>query len=219
LQQFVRTINTSDAFKMKLEQLEREYRIKLESINNDIRLKEQELNRYRNVGIGGEMGGGFLLLLSWAGFIAGVLACLIGFMMATEDSRSDVKLFGMIFCVVGVFCMILGIFFRRKGLSIRRTAMEKQKEAARHCEAIESELAKLREELKRLEDYYQAEMSHQRQLYERHMLNQQELIEQEVSAIQQHSVSTADTKECPKCAELVKARAKICRFCGHEFNE
>ena len=26
-----------------------------------------------------------------------------------------------------------------------------------------------------------------------------------------------DTKECPMCAETVKARAKICRFCRHEF--
>ena len=26
-----------------------------------------------------------------------------------------------------------------------------------------------------------------------------------------------DTKECPMCAETVKARAKICRFCSHEF--
>jgi len=26
-----------------------------------------------------------------------------------------------------------------------------------------------------------------------------------------------DEKECPMCAETVKARAKICRFCGHKF--
>ena len=29
----------------------------------------------------------------------------------------------------------------------------------------------------------------------------------------------SDTKECPQCAELVKARARICRFCGHTFAE
>lgn len=28
-----------------------------------------------------------------------------------------------------------------------------------------------------------------------------------------------DQKECPRCAEMVKARAKICRFCTHEFEE
>ena len=24
-------------------------------------------------------------------------------------------------------------------------------------------------------------------------------------------------KKCPKCAEMVKGEAKVCRFCGHEF--
>lgn len=27
----------------------------------------------------------------------------------------------------------------------------------------------------------------------------------------------ADTKTCPRCAEMVKAAAKVCRFCGYEF--
>ncbi len=27
----------------------------------------------------------------------------------------------------------------------------------------------------------------------------------------------SENKECPKCAESVKARAKICRFCNYEF--
>jgi hypothetical protein len=30
-------------------------------------------------------------------------------------------------------------------------------------------------------------------------------------------VKTNDTKECPMCAETVKAKAKICRFCKHKF--
>lgn len=28
-----------------------------------------------------------------------------------------------------------------------------------------------------------------------------------------------EEKECPMCAELVKVRAKVCRFCGHKFDE
>lgn len=28
-----------------------------------------------------------------------------------------------------------------------------------------------------------------------------------------------DKKECPSCAEMVKAKAKKCRFCGYEFDD
>ena len=28
-----------------------------------------------------------------------------------------------------------------------------------------------------------------------------------------------ETKECPRCAESVKAKATACRFCGYDFNE
>jgi len=30
---------------------------------------------------------------------------------------------------------------------------------------------------------------------------------------------SADMKECPDCAEMVRAKAKKCRFCGHQFEE
>lgn len=29
----------------------------------------------------------------------------------------------------------------------------------------------------------------------------------------------AGGKKCPRCAEIVKEQAKVCRFCGHEFPE
>lgn len=55
--------------------------------------------------------------------------------------------------------------------------------------------------------------------YEQHMLNQQELITSEVESLRQYNNSGYDTKECPQCAEIVKAKAKICRFCNYKFEE
>ncbi len=79
----------------------------------------------------------------------------------------------------------------------------------------------LREEMRNMEQYYQDEMIKQKLWYEQHMMNQQDLIEQEVSAIRQSDPATEpvidDTKECPQCAETVKARARICRFCHYQF--
>ena len=32
-----------------------------------------------------------------------------------------------------------------------------------------------------------------------------------------HQTDGEDTKECPYCAETIKAKAKACRFCGKEL--
>ena len=31
------------------------------------------------------------------------------------------------------------------------------------------------------------------------------------------TISIDDNKKCPQCAEIVKAEAKICRFCNYQF--
>lgn len=37
------------------------------------------------------------------------------------------------------------------------------------------------------------------------------------AAQDRQAVASGTQKKCPKCAELVKAEATVCRFCGHEF--
>jgi hypothetical protein len=37
------------------------------------------------------------------------------------------------------------------------------------------------------------------------------------NALEKKQVNSGEMKPCPKCAELVKGAAQVCRFCGHEF--
>lgn len=41
----------------------------------------------------------------------------------------------------------------------------------------------------------------------------------DVVVTQQQTVATDDTVECPMCAEFIKSKAKICRFCGYKVAE
>jgi len=216
MQQFVRTVNTTEAFKLKLEHLEREYKIRLQSIKEEISLKEAELSKYSLVGVGGQLGGGLLKFIAWLVMIVGVLLLVVAVGVAIEKEPFAIMLFA--FAIVAI--MFAAAMFA-KSSAIRREAEEKQEEVQQISEDIEMELEQLRKELRTMEHYYHDEMIKQKLVYEQHMLNQQDLIEQEVSVLRQSGPNTAtvadDSKECPQCAEMVKARAKICRFCNYNF--
>jgi len=44
-----------------------------------------------------------------------------------------------------------------------------------------------------------------------------EQAERLAQAIRREQKPEADTKECPYCAEVIKAKAKVCRFCGRQL--
>lgn len=43
------------------------------------------------------------------------------------------------------------------------------------------------------------------------------LIKADPKSIERSQLAQGDSKKCPQCAEIVKAEANVCRFCGHSF--
>lgn len=39
----------------------------------------------------------------------------------------------------------------------------------------------------------------------------------DMAAIEQWAILNAQQKECPACAELVRWKARVCRYCGQDF--
>jgi hypothetical protein len=39
-----------------------------------------------------------------------------------------------------------------------------------------------------------------------------------VANVEQQQVQAGQMKKCPRCAELVRSEAQVCRFCQHDFS-
>ncbi|GGG06948.1 zinc ribbon domain-containing protein [Paenibacillus aceti] len=221
MQQFIRTINTSDAFKIKMEQLEKDLKLKTEPMKAKLKSLEKEYEQCKAVALGTEVGGG---LLGFFGSLARVVGTLIFFFSVITGLVDEEALNHFLAAVVGVAILgivvfLFGLKWKSKAKAMLRQARQRQQEAEVRKNALKEEIDALRDEIIREHKHYEALIDETKSNYEQHMLNQQELITSEVESLKQYNNSGNDTKECPQCAEIVKARAKICRFCNYKFEE
>lgn len=220
-QQFIRTINTSDAFKMKMDQFEKDLKLKTGPMKAKLKGLEKEYEQYKAVALGSEVGGG---LLSFFGSLAKAVGTLVFFFsvisgLVDEEALRDFLPAVVGVAVLGIVIFLFGLGWKRKAKAMIKQAKQRQQEAEVKKNSLRAEIDALRDEIIREHNQYESLIDETKRNYEQHMLNQQELITSEVETLKQYNNSNDDTKECPQCAEVVKAKAKICRFCNHKFEE
>lgn len=200
MQNIVRTIDTTEAFRLKMQQLEA-----------DLKKREKELSNLDDTGMLTSASGSFQSFMGTLAYIATFLL-IVFFSFAATSKKEDAGAFIYMAVFFGGICA----FF---GYKMKKGAQQKHREAEEKRRSLEHRKAQVREEIENL----RTEIKQQQDFINRHMLNQQELLNQEIKAIQNVSQTIEseanDRKECPQCAEIIKFRAKICRYCNYKFEE
>jgi hypothetical protein len=208
MDKFVRTINSSDAYRARMAQLQNEF---------DRKNKEKRsLSTYVEMGkSGGRVVGGAVLERIAGLFYLIMIIAIIVIVISAIYAYSTDNTNGMFESIspgilVMLITMILGRFFKEKAERLFKKAQDSYDEMMKKID-------KYNEELCAIED----EMANQKAIFEQHMFNQQEIINQEVIAqyTNQTSSEMNDTKECPRCAESIKAKAKVCRYCNYKLED
>ncbi|EST55703.1 hypothetical protein T458_07200 [Brevibacillus panacihumi W25] len=200
MQNIVRTIDTTEAFRLKMQQLEAE-----------LQKREKELARLEDTGLLTSASGSFQNFLGTIAYTVGVLVvatCILAAMNIKEDAGAYI----IMAIFFGGICFYGGYRWKNGAREKHREAEEKRRSVEQRKVQVQKEIEDLRAEIKQQQDFIN-----------RHMLNQQELLNQEIMAIQNASQTTkssidSETKECPQCAEFIKVKARICRYCNFMFD-
>lgn len=222
MQEFIRTVDTTEAFKFKITVLENELKSLEEELSKCKALFEDKQNEYDNINSVGD----WSLFKAKFNKVVGII-CIIGFAICFLLSIKFINdnyefadytmysiMFGLTFLFVGIRCFMKINFNKRKSQEERLAAEQKKSRLLNEINSLRSSIQEL--ELKVAKQ--RSLLKETKDKYMQHMVNQQDLLDKEISAINTASSDLDDTKECPQCAEIIKVKAKICRFCGYRLD-
>lgn len=204
MQQLVRTINTTDAFQMKYSQLEYDLQQKLAPVQEEVETSKEEIKNLERSLVGA---GSFTKFLRNLYFFVLIIVSLFAYVFYTENDYAPA--IGAVFIAIIILILFLIKLFKY------RSIMQKKNQIEIQIGKLKNRMKYLYEKRDELTKYYAQKKAEQQELFETHMLNQTDLITKEVQTLQAFDIQ--EEKECPRCAEKIKLKAKICRYCRHEF--
>lgn len=227
MQDFIRTVDTGNAFKFKVEMLEKE----LNEKRKEYEYKRSQIDKRNDEIKGLDKVGTFERLkaktANLIGNIATTIVVILGVVQLLILLNGEKVITEIVFLII-VGTMI-AVKFKSSAKKYIQEEYEKVEAAQRKKRILSDEIKILAQEMgeiNKLINNQQETIKQQQDVYMNHMLNQQTLLEKEVEMINtanSNNISDlkqqSDMKECPQCAEMVKARAKICRFCNYKFEE
>jgi hypothetical protein len=167
-------------------------KVKIELLEKRLQEKENELAEYSTVGIGNVATSFSYASIGVFFGIAGFISMLV-FLYFTfaKDSFNIISLF------IIVICIFLVMHFNNKSQSNEEEYINKNRYVDPLRKQLEYEINEIITKIHKHES-----------------LLEQLVIKQET--LENH-VEITETKECPQCAEIIKSKAKICRYCNYQF--
>jgi len=206
MQKIVRTVDTVKAFEFKRDQLLFEMENEQTPVRKEIADNDKRLLYLKSIPPAVKFFSKFMeniLLL--------IVILAVAFTAVKSIDEDQLYTYGSIFIVV--FFILYGYFVIKNGkLNKAYHAIQQEIESLIQIQLISEE------ELERIRLKFVHKIQEQQAVYNEHMLNQVELLEEEIQV--KHQIAQGhrqDEKECPKCAETIKFKALVCRYCGYHL--
>jgi hypothetical protein len=202
MQKIQHQINASEALNYQINKLDDELKYEEYTILNEIESLKKELRALKGESFGKGNFTFFRLLVRFC-----IMLAFLGWGYFDQfiDPTGGTSYIGLYFTAGIVFIFVLISFFKYGKLKRAKD------ELTNRIHTIERKIEGLYKSLSQLPEKYQKMKQEEIANIEKVMVDQKQL-----QAMEQIQLDSG-MKECPKCAEMIRAKATFCRFCESEL--
>jgi Skp family chaperone for outer membrane proteins len=205
MQTITRTLSTTDSHDLKIKMIKQNAESQIQTMMHEIAAIEAENKKLSALLLGK---GGLTAIVKKLLFVVLAIAVIISIAMYQDDSL----IMATKNLSYGITAIILFIYIVARVKY--RKIMNERYEMEEKINKNQSKLKTLRYKIDQIEEQKNRDISNEKSIYDAHMENEINLLKQEMTNA---PTDNADMMECPRCAEPIKKKAKICRYCKIEL--